>query len=161
MIFITMLLVILLMSLCSVDAFLILQSRHIGHVHPGGFNRVDAVRKFERASIKVNRDDSSHKKRKSLSRPSTSRKRLDEDDREELIRELVDQMIKNLDNLDETDSQDGIDSDSDCGSDLSLSKSKTIDQNDLLNGVVRVYCTHSQPNFGMPWQRLRQGEFML
>ena len=32
----------------------------------------------------------------------------------------------------------------------------TVDQNTLLNGVVRVHCTHSEPNFGMPWQRLRQ-----
>jgi len=30
------------------------------------------------------------------------------------------------------------------------------DQQALLNGVVRIYCTHSEPNFGMPWQRLRQ-----
>lgn len=29
-------------------------------------------------------------------------------------------------------------------------------QSDLLNGVVRVYCTHSPPNFSMPWQRLKQ-----
>ena len=27
---------------------------------------------------------------------------------------------------------------------------------ELLNGVVRVYCTHSPPNFAMPWQRLKQ-----
>ena len=30
------------------------------------------------------------------------------------------------------------------------------DQTDLLNGVVRIYCTHSPPNFSMPWQRLKQ-----
>jgi len=30
------------------------------------------------------------------------------------------------------------------------------DQTGLLNGVVRVYCTHSPPNFAMPWQRLKQ-----
>jgi S1-C subfamily serine protease len=30
------------------------------------------------------------------------------------------------------------------------------EQQALLNGVVRIYCTHSEPNFGMPWQRLRQ-----
>jgi hypothetical protein len=29
-------------------------------------------------------------------------------------------------------------------------------QNTLLDGVVRIYCTHSEPNFSMPWQRLRQ-----
>jgi S1-C subfamily serine protease len=26
----------------------------------------------------------------------------------------------------------------------------------LTQGVVRIYCTHAPPNFGMPWQRLRQ-----
>lgn len=30
------------------------------------------------------------------------------------------------------------------------------DQTKLFNGVVRIYCTHAQPNFGMPWQKLRQ-----
>ena len=28
---------------------------------------------------------------------------------------------------------------------------------DLLNSVVRIYCTHSEPNFIMPWQRQKQG----
>ena len=26
----------------------------------------------------------------------------------------------------------------------------------LLNSVVRIFCTHSEPNFAMPWQRLKQ-----
>ena len=26
----------------------------------------------------------------------------------------------------------------------------------LLDSVVRIYCTHSQPNFAMPWQRMKQ-----
>jgi len=30
------------------------------------------------------------------------------------------------------------------------------EQTDILNGIVRIYCTHSQPNFGMPWQRMKQ-----
>ena len=30
------------------------------------------------------------------------------------------------------------------------------DKSHLSNGVVRIYCTHSPPNFGMPWQRQRQ-----
>ena len=34
--------------------------------------------------------------------------------------------------------------------------SNHCDQNALLNGVIRIYCTHSEPNFAMPWQRLRQ-----
>lgn len=32
----------------------------------------------------------------------------------------------------------------------------TEDNNSILNSVIRIYCTHSEPNFGMPWQRLRQ-----
>lgn len=28
--------------------------------------------------------------------------------------------------------------------------------NKLIDGVVRIYCTHSEPNFGMPWQRTKQ-----
>lgn len=36
------------------------------------------------------------------------------------------------------------------------SASLSDDQTKLLNGVVRIYCTHSQPNFGMPWQRMKQ-----
>lgn len=36
------------------------------------------------------------------------------------------------------------------------STSLSSDQTELLNGVVRIYCTHSQPNFGMPWQRMKQ-----
>lgn len=27
---------------------------------------------------------------------------------------------------------------------------------DILNAVVRVYCTHTEPNFCMPWQRMKQ-----
>jgi len=30
------------------------------------------------------------------------------------------------------------------------------DQSSMLNSVVRIYCTHSQPNYCQPWQRLRQ-----
>ena len=36
------------------------------------------------------------------------------------------------------------------------SSSLSSDQTELLNGVLRIYCTHSQPNFGMPWQRMKQ-----
>ena len=38
----------------------------------------------------------------------------------------------------------------------SHSSSLSSDQTELLNGVLRIYCTHSQPNFGMPWQRMKQ-----
>lgn len=29
-------------------------------------------------------------------------------------------------------------------------------QNKMLNSVLRISCTHSEPNFGMPWQRQKQ-----
>jgi hypothetical protein len=29
-------------------------------------------------------------------------------------------------------------------------------QTNLLNSVIRLYCTHSSPNFNMPWQRQKQ-----
>lgn len=42
------------------------------------------------------------------------------------------------------------------GNDKSSSEVLSSEQTELLNGVVRIYCTHSQPNFGMPWQRMKQ-----
>ena len=30
------------------------------------------------------------------------------------------------------------------------------DGKDLLDSVIRVYCTHTEPNFSMPWQRTKQ-----
>jgi S1-C subfamily serine protease len=42
------------------------------------------------------------------------------------------------------------------GNDKSSSAQFSTEQTELLNGVVRIYCTHSQPNFGMPWQRMKQ-----
>lgn len=43
------------------------------------------------------------------------------------------------------------------GNDKSSSSGQfSTEQTELLNGVVRIYCTHSQPNFGMPWQRMKQ-----
>lgn len=31
------------------------------------------------------------------------------------------------------------------------------EDNEILNSVIRIFCTHSEPNFSMPWQRLKQG----
>lgn len=33
---------------------------------------------------------------------------------------------------------------------------KTAKKSTYLDGVVRVFCTHSEPNYEMPWQRQRQ-----
>ncbi len=71
-----------------------------------------------------------------LSRSSAS------DDLSELLNELLEKL----------DIPNGI---SDSLQDI---KSRVSDGNspDLLNSVIRVYCTHSCPNFGMPWQRTKQ-----
>ncbi len=42
------------------------------------------------------------------------------------------------------------------GGDMEGMERSHRDKSHLTNGVVRIYCTHSPPNFGMPWQRLRQ-----
>eukprot|EP01035_Chromulina_nebulosa_P034739 gene34739-46648_t len=42
------------------------------------------------------------------------------------------------------------------GEDSSSTGGDNNKHNKLLNGVVRIYCTHSLPNFGMPWQRQKQ-----
>lgn len=61
-------------------------------------------------------------------------------DRDEMMSEIINQLMDKLGDI------------NDKGDDRSLS----TDQTSLLNGVVRIYCTHSQPNFGMPWQRVKQ-----
>ena len=33
---------------------------------------------------------------------------------------------------------------------------KSISNSNLLDSVIRIYCTHTEPNFSMPWQRTKQ-----
>jgi S1-C subfamily serine protease len=35
-------------------------------------------------------------------------------------------------------------------------ESSSLYEDETLNGVIRVYCTHSEPNFNIPWQRKKQ-----
>ena len=37
-----------------------------------------------------------------------------------------------------------------------LAPSSDARHSDIPDGVIRVYCTHSQPNYGIPWQRQKQ-----
>ena len=80
-------------------------------------------------------------------KPKAATKPKAVDEREELVSEIVRQILagnRNLDDMMLSTSLPAGTSASDKG------------HTDLLNGVVRVYCTHSPPNFAMPWQRLKQ-----
>ena len=68
-------------------------------------------------------------------------------DREALMLDIVTQLMEKMGELEKGGDESG---------QSSYSSSLSTDQTELLNGVIRVYCTHSQPNFGMPWQRMKQ-----
>lgn len=42
------------------------------------------------------------------------------------------------------------------GRGIHLPESSALYEDEILNGVIRVYCTHSEPNFNIPWQRKKQ-----
>ena len=70
-----------------------------------------------------------------------------------IMSEIIDQLVDRL----EGSELETADSNSDYSEvDSKLTDRHGCDQNTLLNGVLRIYCTHSEPNFAMPWQRLRQ-----
>lgn len=60
-------------------------------------------------------------------------------EQKELIADMIQQLLKDLDLGDDDESSE-----------------EDHNQEEILSGVVRIYCTHSQPNFGMPWQRKKQ-----
>jgi S1-C subfamily serine protease len=91
------------------------------------------------AVAKIKKDDS-------VSSSKAAKIKLSDDDRNEMMLEIVAQL---LEKMGESDAKLGY-------NDGQSSSSLSSDQTDLLNGVVRIYCTHSQPNFGMPWQRMKQ-----
>ena len=66
---------------------------------------------------------------------------VNDDERNEMVREIVGQLMERL-NSGSTDEE--------------VQDNSEQEQRDILNGIVRIYCTHSQPNFGMPWQRMKQ-----
>lgn len=74
-----------------------------------------------------------------------------DDNGKKYIKKLVKDMILSLDEavfdgMNPNDLKDSIESPS-----HNLSNDE-----DLLNSVIRIYCTHSEPNFNMPWQRRKQ-----
>ena len=90
------------------------------------------------AVAKIKKDDSA-------SSSKAAKIKLSDDDRNEMMLEIVAQLLEKMG-----------ESDAKLGYNDGQSSSLSSDQTDLLNGVVRIYCTHSQPNFGMPWQRMKQ-----
>ena len=73
--------------------------------------------------------------------PTTRTSGVNADERDEMMREIVGQLMERLDGG---------------STDEELQDNSEQEQRDILNGIVRIYCTHSQPNFGMPWQRMKQ-----
>ena len=72
---------------------------------------------------------------------SSKTKDVNDEERDEMVREIVGQLMERL-NGGSTDEE--------------VQDNSEQEQRDILNGIVRIYCTHSQPNFGMPWQRMKQ-----
>lgn len=98
------------------------------------------------------RQDASHAALSTQSSASKSPKR----DRTALIADIVEHLISRLED-DDPESLLPFQSLLDLkGEDEDLASGPLSDHAELLNGVVRVYCTHSPPNFSMPWQRLKQ-----
>jgi S1-C subfamily serine protease len=59
--------------------------------------------------------------------------------------------------LDKMESEEEINRDeNNIGSQSNKVVGKMNENSDLLDSVVRIYCTHSEPNFAMPWQRMKQ-----
>jgi S1-C subfamily serine protease len=93
-------------------------------------------------------DDASDKKSSLLSK-------LSKEDRQEIIDEIMTELLENMEQM-ATASEKSIQSaegDIQTGADMA----RVLQQAKLFNSVIRVHSTHSEPNFGTPWQRNRQG----
>eukprot|EP01041_Mallomonas_annulata_P009432 gene9432-19589_t len=101
----------------------------------------------------------------SSSNPQVKRK-IDAGRRAAIV-EIVNRIIESMDSGD-----NDVDIDTLATLDEENDDPEAQDSDDILNGVVRIYCTHSEPSFGMPWQRKKQdfststgfmisGEFIL
>ena len=61
----------------------------------------------------------------------------------DLLIELIQQVLEKAENKNKDE-------------DISMLEKSCNAHSNLLDSVVRIYCTHSQPNFAMPWQRMKQ-----
>ena len=69
-------------------------------------------------------------------------------DKKQILRDLLHELLSSGDDLSSL-----LDSNNNEADEYAIEQAK---QTSLLNSVVRIYCTHSHPNFGMPWQRQKQ-----
>lgn len=77
-------------------------------------------------------------------------KAFDDDDKETLALDVFNILLDKFSDL--TSLVDNDDEDYDDNED----DDNVNDRSNLFDGVIRVYCTHSQPSFSMPWQRQKQ-----
>jgi hypothetical protein len=91
-------------------------------------------------------------------REKDKKKNLDKNvknDKKSLISNIVTMILDKLENEIDLELLDE-DSINEAFSDLNNKDDDESSRNELLNGVVRIYCTHSEPNFAIPWQRQKQ-----
>jgi len=81
-------------------------------------------------------------------------KAFDDDDKESLAMDVFNILLDKFSDLTSLDSDD--DEDDDYDDDDNDNDNNINDRSNLFDGVIRVYCTHSQPSFSMPWQRQKQ-----
>jgi len=86
---------------------------------------------------------------------------LSTNEREELINDIVAELLEKFDQFTSSSSSGAVGNPAIDGFDEhnnhpSATESPAQSQETLLNSVIRVFCTHSEPNFAMPWQRLKQ-----
>lgn len=128
---------LLLAALCTASL-----SKGLAFTLRSGVGETYSLSRFRRsyqlnAATKIKKEDAAAPKRSS---------KKSEDDRLDIIYEKLLQKLEYLELHGAGSPED----------DQDRSASLSDDQTKLLNGVVRIYCTHSQPNFGMPWQRMKQ-----
>ena len=96
--------------------------------------------------------------RKVMSRAKTID--YDDDDKESLALDVLNILLDKFGDLSSVigndSDQDDDDIDVDNDNDDDDDDGDINDRSKLFDGVIRVYCTHSQPSFSMPWQRQKQ-----
>ena len=87
-------------------------------------------------------------KKQSSTKKQSNMDALDRQEMDEMVTEIAKQVAAMMGVLTEDDMS---------GREPHYNASSSRDNyNKLVDGVVRIYCTHSEPNYGMPWQRLKQ-----
>jgi S1-C subfamily serine protease len=81
----------------------------------------------------------------------------DDDDKESLALDVLNILLDKFGDLSSVIGDDSDQDDDDIDVDVNDDDDDDVnDRSKLFDGVIRVYCTHSQPSFSMPWQRQKQ-----